>query len=115
MWISQQMIAAHKTQPQAQLGTVTGSEQTQIVARGTGEYRHVPAAAPYGIACLPPDGAQAVILASNSGNVCVGVLAEEKDLQAGELMLYSAGGASIYLKNSGEVVINGQVFAAKGG
>lgn len=115
MWISQQMIAAQKTQPQAQLGSVTGSTQAEIVARGAGEYRHVPAVLPYGIACLPPDGSQAVILASNGGNVCVGMVAEEKDLQAGELMLYSAGGASIYLKNNGEVVINGQVFAAKGG
>jgi len=114
MWISQQMIAAQKAQPQAQLGAVTGNVQAGIVAQGAGEYRNLQAVAPYGIAYLPPDGAQAVIFVSDSGNICMGTLAENKGIQPGEVMLYSAGGASIYLKNSGEVVINGQVFAAKG-
>lgn len=114
MWISQQMIASQKAPPQAQLGCVTGSVRAGIVAQGAGEYRNLQEAAPYGVAFLPPEGAQAVILSSDAGNVCIGTLTEDKGLQAGELMLYSAGGASVYLKNSGEVVINGQVFAAKG-
>jgi hypothetical protein len=42
-------------------------------------------------------------------------LAQDRGLAAGELILFSSGGAEIYLKNSGEVVINGQVFAAKEG
>lgn len=114
MWISQQIIAAQKAQPQAQLGAVTGNVQAGIVAQGAGEYRNLQAAAPYGIAYLPPEGAQAVILTEDEGNICLGTLAENKGVAAGEVMLYSAGGACIYLKNSGEVVINGQVFAAKG-
>ena len=40
---------------------------------------------------------------------------EETALEPGELLLFSQGGARIYLKNSGEVVINGQVFAAEEG
>ena len=114
MWISQQIIAAQKAQPQAKLGAVTGNMQAGIVAQGSGEYRNLQAAVPYGIASLPPEGAQAVILTSDAGNICIGTLAEDKGVAAGEVLLYSAGGASIYLKNSGEVVINGQVFAAKG-
>lgn len=114
MWISQQMIAAQKAQPQAQLGSVTGNVQAGIVAQGAGEYRNLQAVTPYGLAYLPPDGAQAVILASDAGNVCIGTLAEDKGIQAGEVLLYSTGGASVYLKNTGEVVINGQVFAKKG-
>ena len=36
-------------------------------------------------------------------------------LSQGEVRIYLAGGAEILLKNTGEVVINGQVFAAEGG
>ena len=35
---------------------------------------------------------------------------EYQDLAQGEVRLYSAGGAEILLKNTGEVVINGQTF-----
>ncbi|MCI9552842.1 MAG: hypothetical protein HFE94_04825, partial [Acutalibacter sp.] len=34
-------------------------------------------------------------------------------LEEGEVRLYSAGGAEILLKNNGQVVVNGQVFAPK--
>lgn len=113
MWISQQMIAAKKAKPQAQVGSVTGT-QAGIAVQGAGEYRNLSAAAPYGISFVPPDGAQAIVVSCGESNFCIGTVAENKNLQPGELMLYSAGGASIYLKNSGEVVINGQVFAPKG-
>ncbi len=33
------------------------------------------------------------------------------ELENGEICLYSSGGALIHLKNNGEVLINGQVFA----
>ena len=43
--------------------------------------------------------------------LCAGVLSgSDSRLQAGEVQLYSAGGAEILLKNNGDVVINGQVF-----
>jgi len=109
MWISQQMIAVANQQPIAELAEVTGSATMQ----GANEYRGLPVSAPWGIAYLPPNSAQAVVVTTNAGNICVGTLAENRGLAAGELMLYSSGGAKIYLKNSGEVVINGQVFAAK--
>ncbi len=36
------------------------------------------------------------------------------ELENGEVCIYSAGGALIHLKNNGEVLINGQVFAPFG-
>ena len=45
-----------------------------------------------------------------SEQACLGVVAQDKNLEEGELMLYSKGGASIVLKNDGSVVINGKVF-----
>ena len=109
MWISKQIIAAQKRQPTAELAEVTGS----AVMQGANEYRGVPLSAPWGIAYMPPNTAQAVVVGTNAGNACIGTLIESRGLDSGELMLFSAGGACIYLKNSGEVVINGQVFAAK--
>ncbi len=109
MWISQQIIAAQKRQPAAELTEVTGT----AVMQGANEYRGVPLCAPWGIAYMPPNTAQAVVVGTNAGNTCVGTIVESKGLAPGELMLFSAGGACVYLKNSGEVVINGQIFAAK--
>ena len=46
---------------------------------------------------------------SAGGAVCLGVIAAPPEpLEPGEVMLYSAGGASIVLKNNGKVLINGR-------
>lgn len=111
MWISRQMIAAEKRQPAAETAQVTGADALQ----GANSYRGVPLAGAWGIACAPPAGAQAVLIQTESGAACIGVIMENKNLEPGELLLYSAGGAEIYLKNSGEIVLNGQVFAKKEG
>lgn len=68
--------------------------------------------APWGIVWNPPDLAGAFFLQGEAGRICVGAKMEEKNLEAGELLLFSAGGARIYLKNNGEVEINGQIFSA---
>lgn len=109
MWIAKQTIAAASQKPAAELAEVNG----QAAMQGEREYRGLPLCAPWGIAYLPPNATQAVVVSTRNGSVCVGTLTEEKGLAPGELMLFSAGGAEIYLKNSGEVVINGQVFAKK--
>ena len=41
---------------------------------------------------------------------CLGTLGKEANLSSGELMLRSAGGASIVLKNDGHVYINGVMY-----
>ena len=89
---------------------MTGSS----TAQGSGEYRDFAFVAPWGIAYQPPAAAKAVLVNSTEGMVCTGAMMEGMDLEPGELLLFSQGGARIYLKNTGEVVINGQVFAAEG-
>lgn len=111
MWISEQILASQAQRPQARLGEVTGKQGAGIAAQGAGEYRGLPLAGPWGIAYLPPDGARAVVLSGREGDACVGTIVPGMGLEAGELLLYSAGGARILLKNTGEVVVNGQVFA----
>jgi len=106
MWITQRMISAQTSKPAAQMAKVTGSAQAQ----GANEYRSLPFAGPWGIAYQPPNAAQAVIVSTSAGDTCIGTLAADRGLQPGELLLYSSGGAEIYLKNNGDVVINGHVF-----
>lgn len=110
MWLSRHIIAAESTRPFAEVAETTGNTSMQ----SANEYRGVPLAGPWGVAYAPPASARTVLVDAGSGMACVGALTEEKGIAPGELLLYSAGGAEIYLKNSGEVVINGRVFAAKG-
>ena len=106
MWISQQMIASRTVKPAADLASVTGGAEAQ----GANEYRGLPFAGPWGIAYQPPNAAQAVIVSTSAGDACIGTLATGRGLKPGELLLYSSGGAELYLKNNGDIVINGQVF-----
>jgi hypothetical protein len=52
----------------------------------------------------------ALILPFGDSGACTGFLGSRKDLQPGEIMLQSAGGASIKLCANGDVIINGKVF-----
>lgn len=110
MWISQQIINANAKKPSADVAKVTGSSK----ANGVNEYRGLPFAGPWGIAYMPPNAAQAVVVSTNAGNACIGTIAQGKGLSPGELMLFSSGGAEIYLKKNGDIEINGQIFKKEG-
>lgn len=74
------------------------------------EYRSPEMLFPYGFSSAASGGKQAVML----NGYCAGVPAlPDASLGEGEVRLYSGGGAEILLRRSGEVVINGQVFAPK--
>lgn len=95
----------------APLSAVKGNvyEKGTAVA-SSGEHKSLRACLPYGIASIPPKNECAVVLPLDDGEVSLGVLADTEGLQEGELMLSSAGGASIVLKNNGTVLINGREF-----
>lgn len=76
---------------------------------GACEYRQLPVCMPYGIYTRPPQGAEVLILSSPSGEVCMGtVQSSPKELQPGEILLCSAGGASLRLCNDGRILLNGR-------
>lgn len=110
MWISQQMIAAQRSKPSADAARITGPGSAQ----GVNQYRSLPFAGPWGIAYQPPNASQAIIVSTSAGDTCIGTLAQDRGIEPGELMLFSSGGAEIYLKNNGDIEINGQVFQARG-
>ena len=108
MWISQKVGALEQPSAQIQVGEVlsnTGSLSIQAV----GQYSAVPLAAPFGITYVPPKGTKVVLLEEEDTVLCTGAISESINLSEGE-MLRSSGGAYIYLKNNGDIVINGQVF-----
>ena len=91
----------------SELGTVTSSGK-EINVLGVGEYREVPLVAPFGIRWNPPSGSNVQLVKNwHSGKsiVAVGTIVD-KEIEPGEIEIYSAGGAKVELKNNGAVIIN---------
>ena len=107
MWLTKQGNRSGGTK--LHRGQVSGSGD-QLRVKGESEYRYPELLFPYGYSSAAQDGDRAVML----DGVCAGIAAvPDGQLSQGEVRLYSSGGAEILLKNSGEVVINGQKFPAK--
>ncbi|MDP4119454.1 MAG: hypothetical protein Q8876_00135 [Bacillota bacterium] len=110
MWLPKYMAQNTKKPQSADIGGVTSAGEGQVFIDASKEYRSLPVVVPFGIAYIPPTGENSVVLPLSSGEVCLGVTMKDKNLAAGELMLFSSGGASIILKNDGSVLINGKTF-----
>ena len=84
-------------------------------ALGDSAYTGVRFSGPWGLSWRPPAGARAVLVQTARGPACVGTVeTESAALEEGELLLKAQGGASIYLKNNGQVLINGTPVAGGG-
>lgn len=89
-------------------GSVKGSIGGKVQVDSSSDFGQINVVSPYGIAYVPPVGEQSVVMNADGESFCLGTVAPTKNLEAGEIMLYSAGGASIELKNDGNVYINGK-------
>lgn len=115
MWIPMAIKSASR-QRQADSGSTGVSDSLKAEISGSEEYSAVKKVAPYGIAYVAPQGEESVVMPLGGGEVCVGVVSGlSENLNPGELMLYSLGGAKILLKNDGSVVINGRTFEKESG
>ena len=110
MWLLNYVTRNSFSKTEPTVGDVTAYSMGNVAVNSSLEHRDMPVIAPYGIAYNPPVGEASVVLPLVSEQACLGVVAQDKNLEEGELMLYSKGGASIVLKNDGSVVINGKVF-----
>lgn len=103
MWLTRQL------QQEEGLRLRSGLVQTDenFSVQGEKEFRSPEQLMPYGVSSRATGGREAVML----GSYCAGVVGgADSALKAGEVRLYSSGGAEILLKNNGNVVINGQIF-----
>ncbi len=113
MWLTS-FLSQTKGQSQTSRGSVVASAGGIVDVDTALRHRNLPVVAPYGIVYVPPVGEDAVVMSTLSGEACVGVVAPTaRNLSPGELMLCSAGGASIVLKNDGTVLINGAVVGGE--
>ncbi|MEE3492434.1 hypothetical protein [Ruminococcus sp.] len=109
MWINEYMTGRSFSAAGASAGEIRSANNGSVSVSATRDYGALPLIAPAGIAYVPVAGAPTVVMEGAGGAVCLGVaVTPREELQPGELMLYSAGGASIVLKNSGKVLINGR-------
>ena len=100
MWLTRQ--GSRSSGARLRRGQVSGTGE-QLRIQGESEYHSPELLFPYGYSA-----------AAAEGGVCAGMAAApDGDLSQGEVRIYSAGGAEILLKNTGEVVINGQSFPPK--
>lgn len=110
MWLLDYVTRNSFSKTEPSIGDVTDYSMGNVAVNSSLEHRNMPVIAPYGIVYNPPVGETSVVLPLTKGQACLGVVSKDMKLQAGELMLYSKGGATILLKNDGSVVINGKVF-----
>lgn len=108
MWLSKQVLSADNEKKLPEIGNITeSSSKNGVCVQGKREYRNIPNIMPFGIFSVPAVGEKAVITPTEFGYVSNGVIPGAQNLSPGEIMLYSAGGANIILKNDGKVLING--------
>lgn len=109
MWLTSFMAKNIKEQVAATTGSVSGASSNEVQIEASQRHKNVPVIAPYGVVCVPPEGTQAVLVHTSSGDACVGVAAPLcTDIEPGEVMLCSSGGATLVLKNDGRVLVNGK-------
>lgn len=81
------------------------------VHRRAYESRQLPVCAPYGVYARPVQGQETVVLSAQGGaQLCLGSVTEgwPEGLHPGEILLRSAGGASIKLCSDGKILLNGK-------
>jgi phage gp45-like len=84
-------------------------ESGKVSVEGHEEDREVDLAAPYGVCGMPPVGTDVQVIAnwgSKHQLVVVGSVVSVKELEPGESALYSQGGARVYCRVDGTVVVN---------
>ncbi len=113
MWLSKQLFPSNPPSPDISRGQATGCRRGALTIQAEEEHRQASFLGPWGIFSVPIQGADVLSLRLSGESACLGVLQTLPDtLQPGEILLQSAGGASILLKNDGAIVLNGTVIPA---
>ena len=114
MWLSK-MLSRENEAPLADEGIVTNSDGSSVEASSSVNAGGISSFSPYGYAANIPNGEEVILIASAKGNAALGVKNAFSELERGEVCITSKGGASILLKNNGDVIINGKLGIDKEG
>ena len=115
MWLLKNMAQNGRTEKKADKGKISSVSQSFVTVQTAFEHRKIPVVCPYGLAYVPAPGEECVTLPLQNGQICIGAPVKDKELQPGEIILYSAGGATLVLKNDGTILANGKVLESGDG
>lgn len=117
MWLSKKFSACQAVEREgtmADMGVTTiGGGSASVMTRG--EQRDLEIFSPGGVVWQPRAGDTVLVIKGGVGcqERCVVAAATggetPEDMEPGELYLYSAGGASVHLKNDGSIAVTGDV------
>ncbi len=107
MWLGRSMIKG-ETGVAAVAGGVRASADRRVTASAESGKSQYATVAPPGIVSCASKGEDAVVMQTSSGPLCIGVRTSYHGyyIEPGEIILYSAGGATLRLANDGKVYIN---------
>ncbi len=93
-------------------GTIKNSADRRIAASATNGTQQISIVSPGGMVYIPQQNDEAVVISNDAEQLCVGVkvINNYYDIDPGEIVLFSAGGASVHLTNEGKVLIEGDVY-----
>lgn len=111
MWLLDYVTKNSILPPQGETGNIRSFSEGKAQVKGSSDFQQLPVVVPYGIAYVPTSGCKTAVVPLMGSQVSMGIVDEANhNLQPGEIMLYSAGGAKLELKNDGNVYINGVKF-----
>lgn len=105
MWLSKRFNKAEHSF--AETAVVTSAQNGRTEATSSLCAKDINSYAPYGYSYAVPFGEELLFINSKKGGAGAGVkMNSAEELESGEILIKSLGGASMYLKNDGTVVIN---------
>lgn len=113
MWITEQ-LGQKEGQAVATTADVTMTDKNKVSTSGSENLKGVPVFSPFGVQSIPPAGTTVLLVNADKGAVCCGSINNKGNLEAGEVKIYSSGGASIVLKNNGDILLNGAKITRDG-
>lgn len=118
MWLSKKLVKSstslHSDSPE--IGNLSISTNDLMAAISSCEKRGITFYTPLGIEFYPSEGQKVLLVSCGNHTACAGVeMKKSSTLKAGEIRLFSEGGANVLLKNDGSITLNDSVTIDKNG
>lgn len=110
MKLTKRLIKRKRTEMICSSGKISAGADRRISTNDIDGASQSSIVAPFGLICIPASNADGVVVPTSAGSMCIGMRIPYNnfDLQPGEVMLYSSGGATLVLKNDGKIYANGR-------
>ncbi len=112
MKLSEKIMKGKETDFFCTSGMIVNSADRRVGANAVHGKGQLAIVSPGGMMYIPMPKENVVIAANDTEQLCLGVkmMTNSFQIEAGELALFSRGGASILLKNDGRILMTGEVY-----